>query len=475
MKLKYICTLALSLALASCIKDKSTDAINHVSKIEIQTPLEQVYTSERWQELVIAPPKLKDNAGGKPLEYQWQINYKTVSTEPTLRYVCDTYGLQKGRLRISNGDEIVYVDFQVDVRLPYGSGLYVLAEEAGKVILSYDPLEAKDRKFTLDVLASNNPKGDFSGTAVSAYYRNVALNVRTPMMVLAQSNPNRLYTIYADSMQVARITELSASPEALQHRGNKTTNMILGEGLASIDIDSYFVTNTLWRSKLTELGEGSKLSGDMTPWRKENSAYYHGVALWDKTKSRLVGINGDEYVRIPSTLLTEGTFTGATLIKMLPADNSRKLALFLKKSDGGIEHALVQPGVYRYNSTETAASVEHKSTMQTSSGIKETSVFVVAPKSDIVYYSSDAGAIYGYNLKSSGNYPTSATLTLPAGSGDIADMLISPDERYLYVGTNATSGAMRGSLYCYEIASKQLVWTKKNVTGTIKQLVYRPE
>lgn len=142
----YILVLFFAvLTFSSCIKDDSIGEINPVSKIEIVGELKPVYSLERWQTLKINAPEFKQTNTEKPLSYSWEIDYKEVSKEKNLTYVCEKSGKFLGRLKVSNEDGFFYKTFEVDVRYSYGNGLIYLHHMMEKPSYPIIPKKLKEK------------------------------------------------------------------------------------------------------------------------------------------------------------------------------------------------------------------------------------------------------------------------------------------------------------------------------------------
>ena len=107
-----------------------------------------------------------------------------------------------------------------------------------------------------------------------------------------------------------------------------------------------------------------------------------------------------------------------------------------------------------------------------SAGFTKNSVVRVSPEKNLVYYAT-GNKLYAYNVLSNGNFPTSALATFGDSGETIADMLITEGSDRLFVATNAPSGSLVGSIYCFDLNENKLLWQKKNITGTIKRITYR--
>jgi len=191
---KYLFILAATaLAFTSCIKDDSTEGGDGVSVISLQTPLNSSYTLNQGDTLKINPAVLQSN-GKQKLTYEWEINHKLVSSDSALVYPIQNSGSYTGRLRLSNGQNIQIYEFNVNVEYAYTKGVYLLAENNSKSILSYVPTEDVNKSFHLDVLAPNNPNINF-GTPCSMAWNKTIGGQANNVLIIAAGNPSTLYQL----------------------------------------------------------------------------------------------------------------------------------------------------------------------------------------------------------------------------------------------------------------------------------------
>lgn len=183
--------LALSLvalSFQSCIKDESYGPSGNSSKLSLAQDLQEKYTLNRWDTLKISPNVVQTNEQ-KKVDYEWEVNGKVVSTDASLKYVCKDFGSFPCRLKVSNGDNIQYYEFGLNVQYSYVDGLYILASNSGKTIVSYLPEEGSTKTFDLDVLQKNNPSIDFTGEPKGIDYA-LARDNRTPLLFVAVGRYN---------------------------------------------------------------------------------------------------------------------------------------------------------------------------------------------------------------------------------------------------------------------------------------------
>ena len=106
------------------------------------------------------------------------------------------------------------------------------------------------------------------------------------------------------------------------------------------------------------------------------------------------------------------------------------------------------------------------------SGIEKGSIVRSAPTKNLVYYTS-GNKLYAYNVLSNGNFPTAPLQTFGLSDETIVDLYITSDDSRLYVATNASSGTLPGSIYCYDLDTRTLLWQKQHFTGRIRGIAFR--
>ena len=438
--------LALSVAvlsLQSCITDDSTSPSGNASKLSLSQDLQQKYTLDRWDTLKIAPKVVQTNAQ-KDVAYEWEVNRKVVSTDAQLKYVCEEFGAFPCRLKVSNGDNIQFYEFELNVQYSYVEGLYILASHGGHAIVSYLPEPQSNKSFDLDVLQKNNPNANFTSEPKDIDYA-LARDNKTPLIYVAVGSA----LTYPKSMLAM--------------------------------VDHVPARLTLSETSLFDLGKFIKdsLKTDMSmadaavSWKQQDLRYVHGYVLFDNAEGRLVPQKVQATGKIPAQLL-KGTFTGDSLIGMGAVDSERNLVLMTwNKAASKFRCYYVAPGFYPTNITKVeAATLKYAADVPASAGFTKNSVVRVSPEKNLVYYAT-GNKLYAYNVLSNGNFPTSALTTFGDSGETIADMLITEGSDRLFVATNATSGSLVGSIYCFDLNENKLLWQKKNITGTIKRITYR--
>ena len=428
------------LSFQSCIKDDSYGPSGNSSKLSLAQDLQEKYTLNRWDTLKITPNVVQTNEQ-KKVDYEWEINGKVVSTDASLKYVCKDFGSFPCRLKVSNGDNIQYYEFGLNVQYSYVDGLYILASNGGKTIVSYLPEAGSTKTFDLDVLQKNNPSIDFTGEPKGIDYA-LARDNKTPLLFVAVGSPSTIYE-FDGNLMVKRFTTTCTGDVSYLRKSALTYPKSM---LTMVD----HVPNRLTLSETTPfnlgksikdaLGSDISLADAATAWKQQDLRYVQGYVMFDNAEGRLVAQKVQATGKVPVELL-KGKFTGETLVGMGAVDNERNIVLL----------------------TWNATSSKFKCTQ---------SVVRVSAEKNLVYYSA-GNKLYAYNVLSGGNFPQNALTTFGDTGETIADMLISEGSNKLYVATNAATGQLVGSIYCYDLNENKLLWQKKNITGRIKSITYR--
>lgn len=463
----------VALSFQSCIKDESYGPSGNSSKLSLAQDLQEKYTLNRWDTLKISPNVVQTNEQ-KKVDYEWEVNGKVVSTEASLKYVCKDFGSFPCRLKVSNGDNIQYYEFGLNVQYSYVDGLYILASNSGKTIVSYLPDEGSTKTFDLDVLQKNNPSIDFTGEPKGIDYA-LARDNKTPLLFVAVGSPSTIYEFDGNLMNMrfttnstGDITYLRKSaltyPKSMLTMVNHVPNR-----LTLSDTTPFNLGNSIKDA----LGSDISLADAATAWKQQDLRYVQGYVMFDNAEGRLVAQKVQATGKVPVELL-KGKFTGETLVGMGPVDNERNIVLLTwNATSSKFKCYYIFPGFYPSKATKVeTAVVKDEAVVPATAGLTTQSVVRVSAEKNLVYYSA-GNKLYAYNVLSGGNFPQSALTTFGDASETIADMLILEGSNKLYVATNTASGQLVGSIYCFDMNENKLLWAKKNITGRIKSITYR--
>ena len=303
----------------------------------------------------------------------------------------------------------------------------------------------------------------------------LARDNKTPLIFVAVGNPSTIYELDGNLMTMRFKTTATGNVSYLKRSALTYPKSMLAM------VDHVPARLTLSETSLFDLGKFIKdsLKTDMSmadaavSWKQQDLRYVHGYVLFDNAEGRLVPQKVQATGKIPAQLL-KGTFTGDSLIGMGAVDSERNLVLMTwNKAASKFRCYYVAPGFYPSNITKVeAATLKYAADVPASAGFTKNSVVRVSPEKNLVYYAT-GNKLYAYNVLSNGHFPTSALSTFGDSGETIVDMLITEGSDKLFVATNAASGSLVGSIYCFDLNENKLLWQKKNITGTIKRITYR--
>lgn len=183
---KNIIPFCVILLFTSCFSDSTT--LSDMSRLSYitckdETPVDSVYDIYKNETLTLSPQMAQTRPEkGLVLSYEWEINGKTVCTDPVFTYTGDELGSFICRLIVSNNDGSVFYPFKINVVTPYDEGIAVLSKDAeGKSCLSFMRLNASDQKDTCfydeELFSLNNPDIPFAPNAVDMVHTESSLYI----------------------------------------------------------------------------------------------------------------------------------------------------------------------------------------------------------------------------------------------------------------------------------------------------------
>jgi len=138
--------LALTFFVQSCYKDDTSGANRELATIQVDLGFPEKATIDLGlnEEYVLKP--VVEQKGNSSLSYEWEVDYKLVSSEKDFSFKSARLGSFPVRLKVSNQDGSVFKEFRIRVNSQYEEGLLILAENAEQEgTLSFIP--KKEGKF----------------------------------------------------------------------------------------------------------------------------------------------------------------------------------------------------------------------------------------------------------------------------------------------------------------------------------------
>ena len=482
--------LALSL-FSSCYKDHSVNGDHPLAVVEVAEPIASVQTATFGEVTVIKSPAYTITTGASVTpSYEWIVDGVVVSTEKDLSYSPTSYGKHDARLRMYTPDGSYFYRFTIDVPYRYVDGLYVLASNEGKTILSYLPGGEKTDAFDLDAFGRSNPTIDMTGDPQSMFfYRYVpGAGASRSYLGIALGLPTRYYRVSADSLKVLSPRISFTSPVDFSHAsGNQAT------------VREYFISGAnVWElektgnipakkqdSRLSRVAPGYSLASAIVNWRAlTGTRVSEGMAFFDNAGSNLLYMTLGSSVTVKKVrTLTASSFPGGapeetnpfegmTLIDMKSGGEGNftynyTLLLLKRNSDSKYFVARLRAGDFAGTTTLDGAAV---SLVEFTEGTPTHLQPTLAGTAALV---ATADKVYFYNMANTTATDHRAWISLPSGQ-TIASMSLTTDNR-LFIGANGTGSGLVGSIYSYDVTgiTPQLIKAETGVTGKIKQIIYR--
>lgn len=453
MKKYYLLSL-LIVVLAACIDDKTDSGTDPISRISFKTQFtNEPYRCDQWSEFKLACPEIEQTHEDKPVSYRWEVNYKPVSTEKDLVFLCTELSEDNGfpcRLFVTNEDGVSTMDFKLKVTSPYEEGLIVLSKYQDGSMVSFKREDKEDSPFQLNAYRLNNP--------------DIPLG-KVPTDVLKHSD--RVYIATENPAQIVILNYKTFAAENIVSNPDKELKCMIGNS------DSNF--------GLTFLGGGKMLSFDpsqdgyMNAPQKMMEMMYPDAVLADKGMRVYKNSRGQDimfydnhegilfYGEWECSPLFPETFNGKTLVDMIPCAGGNEALVFVQDNETQvIEIVDILPLTPVINSV----------TPTTGSGITAQSCFLASQKSVILYYSV-GNKIYRYDYSSRGQFQTNPDFIVGKDGDVIQSMVLNPDESKLYVAVNSLDGEYKGDVYCYDNKTRTLLWSETEVAGEIVQMIYK--
>ena len=144
----------VGLGLTACSKDPEEKIVP--TEIEGVTGIEASYSRGLHEYLEITPDVSLSSETGSDVTYEWNIGYKTVSTEKILSFKCDELGEFDGFFKASSPTGAKIIDFKLRVSSPYDRGLLLLSETTEGALLSFKRLDIMETPVSPYAFKDNN-------------------------------------------------------------------------------------------------------------------------------------------------------------------------------------------------------------------------------------------------------------------------------------------------------------------------------
>lgn len=446
MKNIYFFLSLLVILTGSCIDNDSDLGTNEISRIKFKTAFdENGYRADRWSEFALDCPEIIQENEEKPLTYRWDINYKTVSTEKDLRFICDELttadqGSFPCRLTVSNEDGSAWLDFQLVVTSPYQEGLLIMSKVQDGTMFSFKREDKEGQEFQLNAYKLNNPDFPLGSEPKDVVQVESFLYIGT-------ENPSQIMKVNSQTMEAVSLLDYPGEHLDFMSEPSYMTIYCFDNG-REIELDgSQDAFMNAYQQMIDDIYPGAKLA---------NFCLNASTTLfYNQTDGILFDVSMTEYF--------PDEFSGKKLVDMVACKSGEEALVIVQPEEGAPEIVYLNPG-----------NNVHYSTVSTQgTGITDKSVFVASQQYSRLYYSV-GNEIYVYDYSTGGNFPSVASYTV-GNPGDVikAMVLMSGDSKLYVAWESAAGGELKGNAKCFVLSGEGEEWEARGIAGDIVKMIYK--
>ena len=450
MKNIYFLLSMLVVLAGACIDNNSDLGTNEISRIKFKTKFDETaYRADRWSEFALDCPEIIQENEEKPLTYRWDINYKTVSTEKDLRFICDELttadqGSFPCRLTVSNEDGSSWLDFRLTVTSPYQEGLLIMSKVEDGSMFSFKREDKENQEFQLNAYKLNNPDFPLGSEPKDVVQVESFLYIGT-------ENPNRIVKVNSQTMEAVSLLDYPGEHlDFMSVPGTATYTIYCFDHGREIELD------------------GSQ-DAFMNAYQQAIDNVYPGIVLANHAIA--VGWSTFVYNDTDGALLDIASlasyfpdeFTGKKLVDMVSCKDSEEMLVIVQAEGEVPEIVYLNPG-----------NNVHYSTVSTQgTGITDESVFVASQQYSRLYYSV-GNEIYVYDYSTGGNFPAVSSYTVGNAGDVIKAMVLTEEDSKLYVAwESAAGGELKGNAKCFVLSGDSEEWEAHGIAGDIVRMIYK--
>lgn len=447
MKNIYFLLSMLVVLAGACIDNNSDLGTNEISRIKFKTKFDETaYRADRWSEFALDCPEIIQENEEKPLTYRWDINYKTVSTEKDLRFICDELttadqGSFPCRLTVSNEDGSAWLDFQLVVTSPYQEGLLIMSKVQDGTMFSFKREDKEGQEFQLNAYKLNNP--DFLlGTEPKDVIQ------LDEFLYVGTENPCQIMKVNSQTMEAVSLLDYPGEHLDFIAEPKYSTIYCFDNG-KEIELDG---TQDAFMNAIQQMIDDIYPAAQLANFALPVSS----VALfYNQTDGILFDDSMTEYF--------PDEFAGKKLVDMVACKSGEEALVIVQPKEGAPEIVYLNPG-----------NNVHYSTVSTQgTGITDETVFVASQQYSRLYYSV-GNEIYVYDYSTGGNFPAVSSYTVGNAGDVIKAMVLTSDDSRLYVAwESAAGGELKGNAKCFVLSGDSEEWEAHGIAGDIVRMIYK--
>ena len=402
--------------------------------------------------------------------YPIKGDLKVISTDPNIRYTFTRVGNYIMRLKIDNGESIVFKFYTLNVNSGLDEGILILnTDDQDHSLLTFiktrTPEEEEEgaQEIYEDIVGMINPGIEIT-KGVDLYIANKNSEGNYPDLVVSSAD-DKGSIISMDPRnfelkKVLKVEELYPGVKCLNFAGFSSSAS--GRYTMMNGTDGAIYRYDLLTNDVALRTDSRNLGVEKAYYGTFDDDHYH---FFYKESV----IYAPSYAKIDSTSVANGSsLTDYKIVNMVfRRRGSRELwVITRRKSDNNIV-------LHKMSSTFTQYAKRLDYAETEPMAMDENSEMITTRRSAQMYYNYD-NKVYRWDYAS--RIPTiisKPAITPPAGE-EITTLGRSYDENYLYVGTyNPARSGKKGSLYIYDFATQNLVKSYEGIVDKPVKILYK--
>lgn len=441
------------------------------------------------EELVYDKLEVKSD---RPVTYEWgygiaegsegnKVKTLTViSDRPDIRYTFNRVGSYVLRLKVDNGESIVFKYFRLNVNSGLDEGILLLNNDPeGKASLTFikkrteDEIAADAQEVYPDIFSTINPDATLrNGTDLFLSYHTTGGVQYRSLLVTTDDGQGNIYKLEPKTFELYATVAMRTVTEA-------SCAGIVGDAASAALANYALIRGSNGHTYRYDLfgdfvGERADATAAGLVTRTHMATYYTSATA-TKPNRKPILYNGTTLFQPVNSKVTSRTLPGYRIVNLCSKATKNLLYILFES----VEH----PGTYCIqSSTSTLGALKSVATDFTPAGnlcMDENSIMVNTRNSSDVYYSYD-NKVYRWSLTSAP--PTAAKISLPAGE-IIRSMATNymgafndgTEETLLYIATYNPDrpGDKKGSLYIYKFEDDSLLKAYEGICDDPVKVLYK--
>lgn len=467
MKFKsiYLIIACLALFQTSCYKDKTTEDLHTISDIKIELANIQETVNIDKNEKISLSPIVTQTKKDQELTYEWQVDYKVISTEKDFTFSGTELGSYAVRLKVSNADGSAFKSFVLNVNSPYEEGLMVLGEnDQGSGTLSFlrkfTPAEIEAGRvegFANNLFELNNP-GKSIGKGPSDLVK------RGGQLYISSADDGKISVINGKTLELEAVITAPEFPDFMPYKLNVPDNASISSIILNKNGELYtLASQDLLILKNTSLADDVPDADLALKTAVVGTMNFTHNYFWDKHGSKLLN-----FWYISSSSLD--VLANQEMISFFPTSGSVYTLTKDKNDPSKLTKTVFGEYIQVFFDTDIDLKEQREFT-NSAPTLTENSITLVNEKYVKLVY-ANGGSIFNW-FYTGIDIPTTPYINIPI-PGVVTSLASNPAGTELYVGVyNSTASGLKGSVLVYNIDNGTLINKYEGVSDKPVKLFYK--